>query len=65
MKAIIQFIITGIIIMHTVINSEAQVKVAAGQIKSHELEVLNKLTSPSAVVNMPVSQLLNAPGMRR
>lgn len=62
MKTINQFIITGIIIMHTVVNTKAQVKVAAGQIKSHELEVLNQLTSPSAVVNMPISQLLNAPG---
>lgn len=62
MKTIYQFILTGIIIMHAIVNTDAQVKVAAGQVKSHELEVLNQLTSPSAVVNMPVSQLLNAPG---
>ncbi|AYL95798.1 DJ-1/PfpI/YhbO family deglycase/protease [Mucilaginibacter celer] len=62
MKTINQIIAAGIVGILTVFSANAQVKVQAGEVKSHELEVLNQLTSPSVVVNMPVSQLLNAPG---
>jgi protease I len=41
---------------------QGQVKVKAAQVSDHELAVLNQLGSPAVVVNMPVSQLLNAPG---
>ncbi len=40
----------------------AQVRVKAARLSDYELSVINQLGSPSAVVNMPVSQLLNAPG---
>jgi protease I len=40
----------------------AQTNVNAAKNKDHELTVLNQLGSPAVVVNMPVSQLLNAPG---
>src|SRR5688572_16648665 len=43
-------------------QAQAQVKVKAAQVSDHELSVLNQLGSPAVVVNMPVSQLLNAPG---
>jgi protease I len=55
MKKITQILCTGIIIMLAVLHVNAQVK-------TNEMEVLNQLTTKSAVVNMPVSQLLNAPG---
>lgn len=42
--------------------AHAQVKINAKHMTDHELSVLNQLGSPAAVVNMPVSQLLNAPG---
>lgn len=35
---------------------------AGAQTYAHELSVMNELTTQSAVVNMPVSKLLNAPG---
>ncbi|MGC3947756.1 MAG: hypothetical protein QM762_25170 [Chryseolinea sp.] len=43
-------------------QSHAQVKVKTTTLTSHELSVLNQLGSPAVTVNMPVSQLLNAPG---
>jgi protease I len=55
MKKFNQILCTGIIIMLAVLHANAQVK-------TNEMEVLNQLTTKSAVVNMPVSQLLNAPG---
>ena len=62
MKTKYHLMITGILSVFTGMNVNAQVKVSAEQIKSHELEVVNQLTTSVAVVNMPVSQLLNAPG---
>jgi protease I len=62
MKTINQIVFAGILSMLAMYNVNAQVRVSAGQIKSHELEVLNQLASHTEVVNMPVSQLLNAPG---
>src|SRR5687768_9459277 len=54
MKTINQ-IVGGIIIMLAINNAEAQTN-------ANELAVVNQLTTASAVVNMPVSKLLNAPG---
>ncbi|MGF6846831.1 protease I [Chitinophaga sp. W3I9] len=62
MKAIHQIVMTGMAGVLTVFNAEAQDKVSTTRINDHELSVLNQLASPSVVVNMPVSQLLNAPG---
>jgi protease I len=42
--------------------SVAAVDANAQQTRSHELEVVNQLATSVAVVNMPVTQLLNAPG---
>lgn len=52
--------VLGIVSIITVLHATAQVKTT--EMNSHELSVLNQLASPSVVVNMPVSQLLNAPG---
>ncbi|PSL33625.1 DJ-1/PfpI/YhbO family deglycase/protease [Chitinophaga ginsengisoli] len=52
--------LAGIVSVFTVFHATAQVKTTA--MNSHELSVLNQLSSPAVVVNMPVSQLLNAPG---
>lgn len=54
-----QSMLAGIVSIFTVLNATAQVKTAA--MNSYELSVLNQLTSPSVVVNMPLSKLLNAP----
>ena len=62
MKRINQIFMTGITGLLGIFNSDAQVRVNAAQIIDHELSVLNQLGSPAVVVNMPVSQLLNAPG---
>lgn len=64
MKTIYKIIIASLLntIIITNVNAQMPVKVKADQIKSHELEVMNQLTTSTAVVNMPVSQLLNAPG---
>lgn len=62
MKVIRSIILSGIVCALALVNATAQVTVKAAQIKDHELSVLNQLGSPSVVVNMPVSQLLNAPG---
>ena len=58
MKTII-FIILAVF---PVFSMKAQVKVKTMQINDYELSVMNQLACPSVVVNMPVSQLLNAPG---
>lgn len=65
MKTIKQIITGSIFSILFVFNGSAQVKVKAEKITSiqvNELEVVNKLSTQSAVVNMPVAQLLNAPG---
>ncbi|MEJ1238366.1 type 1 glutamine amidotransferase domain-containing protein [Chryseolinea sp. T2] len=50
------------LLLITSFQTHAQVKVKTTTLTSHELTVLNQLGSPAVVVNMPVSQLLNAPG---
>ena len=60
MKIIKQTILISTVSILTVLNAHSQVK--SERVTDHELSVLNQLGSPSAVVNMPVSQLLNAPG---
>ena len=60
MKRMKKIILGGVASVLAVSDMQAQVNTA--QNKDHELSVLNQLGSPTAVVNMPVSQLLNAPG---
>lgn len=62
MKTIKQTILAGTISLLATANIDAQVKIHTTTVTSHELSVLNQLATPSVVVNMPVSQLLNAPG---
>ncbi|MFT3935122.1 MAG: type 1 glutamine amidotransferase domain-containing protein [Chitinophagaceae bacterium] len=56
MKKIKQIVAAGAIGLLAANNSNAQTNFA------HELEVINQLSTQSAVVNMPVTKLLNAPG---
>lgn len=62
MKAINQLIVTGIVSAMAVSEAAAQVHVKTGQVTSYELDVVNQLSTATAVVNMPASKLLNAPG---
>ncbi|SEM77051.1 protease I [Chitinophaga rupis] len=62
MKPIYQILMTGLLSIPSLINLNAQTKMKAEQVKSYELEVVNQLTTSTAIVNMPVSHLLNAPG---
>lgn len=65
MKTINQIIAAGIVSVLGAVNAEAQLTVKTKEMKtnySSELEVVNQLSTQSAVVNMPVSKLLNAPG---
>ena len=62
MKTINHFILAGTVSPLTLFQTQAQMKEKATQLNNHELTVLNQLGSPAVVVNMPVSQLLNAPG---
>lgn len=65
MKTIKQIIAAGIITVLAATNVEAQLTVKTKEMKtnySHELEVVNQLATQTAVVTMPVSKLLNAPG---
>lgn len=61
MKTIKKAVIAGLVSSATVLNLQAQQTPAIAN-SDHELSVLNQLGSSTAVVNMPVSQLLNAPG---
>ena len=61
MKTIKQIILAGIIGILAVANVEAQVNTKQTN-TVYELEVANKLGTQSAVVNMPFTNLLNAPG---
>lgn len=56
MKKINQIIVAGAISSLSTNQSPAQTNPV------HELEVINQLSTQSAVVNMPVTRLLNAPG---
>lgn len=62
MKPIHQMILAAIVSTLAVCSAKGQVTAKAKEMNSYELSVLNQLGSPSVVVNMPVSQLLNAPG---
>ncbi|QIP13853.1 type 1 glutamine amidotransferase [Spirosoma aureum] len=62
MRIINQIILAGMVSILTVVHAAAQLYVKPANTNDHELSVLNQLSSRSAVVNMPVSQLLNAPG---
>lgn len=62
MKSINKIILAVTVSIFTLFTVQGQVHVKAKQMNSYELSVLNQLGSPSVVVNMPVSQLLNAPG---
>lgn len=62
MKIIHQITLAGVISLLTFVQAAAQLYVKPANTNDHELSVLNQLSSRSAVVNMPVSQLLNAPG---
>lgn len=62
MKTNNQFILASMVSMLFASYASGQTKTYATQANDHELAVLNQLGSPSVVVNMPVSQLLNAPG---
>ncbi|RAJ08352.1 protease I [Chitinophaga skermanii] len=62
MKPIFQLLVVGFFCIPAITNLNAQGKMNNEQAISHELEVINQLTTATAVVNMPVSQLLNAPG---
>lgn len=61
MKKLKQIIIAAMLSAQATSDATAQTNIQTS-INSHELSVLNQLGSSSAVVNMPVSQLLNAPG---
>lgn len=65
MKKRDQIIAAGISSLLAVSNVEAQTIVhdeQATHTQAHELEVINQLSTQSAVVNMPVAKLLSAPG---
>lgn len=62
MKPIYQIMLGGLFSIPATVIVTAQTQVKAYEVKSYELEVVNQLTTSTAVVNMPVSQLLNAPG---
>ncbi|MFT3702165.1 MAG: type 1 glutamine amidotransferase domain-containing protein [Agriterribacter sp.] len=62
MKKINQIMLAGAVSILSIWSAKSQVTVKTNQMNSYELSVLNQLGSPSVVVNMPVSQLLNAPG---
>lgn len=62
MKIINRITLAGIVSTLTVWHATSQETIKTKEMNSYELSVLNQLGSPSVVVNMPVSQLLNAPG---
>lgn len=62
MKTINHFVQAGAVTLLTLFQTQAQMKEKETRLSNHELAVLNQLGSPAVVVNMPVSQLLNAPG---
>ncbi|SEV88374.1 protease I [Chitinophaga sp. YR573] len=64
MKPFNHVIVAGILTILTT-SAKAQVKVKTEHMNTvnvNELEIINQLSTQSAVVNMPVSKLLNAPG---
>lgn len=62
MKTINQIMLAGVVSIFIASGAKSQGTLKSNQMNNYELSVLNQLGSPSVVVNMPVSQLLNAPG---
>jgi len=63
MKRINKIIAAGITSVLAVLSAEAQITIKTKEMKTNnELEIVNKLSTQSAVVNMPVTKLLDAPG---
>ncbi|WP_289659097.1 type 1 glutamine amidotransferase domain-containing protein [Flavobacterium panacagri] len=65
MKTISKMIAAGLATVFAVLNAEGQVTVKTNEMKTtttREFEIVNQLGTQSAVVNMPVTKLLNAPG---
>ncbi|MEN2399153.1 type 1 glutamine amidotransferase domain-containing protein [Flavobacterium sp. MC2016-06] len=65
MKKRNQIIAAGALSVLAVLNVESQIKVKTKEMNvnyANELEIVNKLSTQSAIVNMPVSKLLDAPG---
>lgn len=63
MKTIKQIIVAGILSVLAVANVSAQAKTEKQNANTvNQLEIANKLITESAVINMPVTRLLNAPG---
>ncbi|NMH27393.1 DJ-1/PfpI/YhbO family deglycase/protease [Flavobacterium silvaticum] len=65
MKTSKNFVIAGMLSLLAVVNVIGQTVVKTKEMNAnyvYELEIANKLSTRSAVVNMPVTQLLNAPG---
>lgn len=63
MKTIKTIIVAGMLSVLAAVNVSAQVKADKKTTNNvYELEIANKLTTESAVINMPVTKLLNASG---
>src|SRR6478609_10418549 len=62
MKIIKQAAVAFLLGVLNITSVNAQTKKQMNTLNSHELSVMNQLASAPAVVNMPVAQLLNAPG---
>ncbi|MEO6175909.1 MAG: type 1 glutamine amidotransferase domain-containing protein [Flavobacterium circumlabens] len=65
MKTMKQIIAAGALSMLAVVQAEGQTIIKTKEMNvnyANELEIVNKLSTQSAVVNMPVSKLLDAPG---
>lgn len=65
MKTISKMIAAGIVTLFAALNVEGQTTVKTKEMKTtttREFEIVNQLGTQSAVVNMPVTKLLNAPG---
>ena len=65
MKTMKQIIAAGALSALAVVQAEGQTLIKTKEMNvnyANELEIVNKLSTQSAVVNMPVSKLLDAPG---
>lgn len=60
-------VIVAVILTIIATTAKAQVKVKTehmNTVNANELEIVNQLSTQSAIVNMPVSKLLNAPATK-
>lgn len=62
MKKLFKILFVGLFKILVTLSSQAQVRVKTTYKAVNQLEVMNQLSTQSAVSVMPVSQLLNAPG---